>query len=157
MSMRVLVIDDDTVSRKVVVLLLSKHGFEVHEAKSGVEALGMTRHAVYDFILMDIKMPEMNGFEAAGAIINSKGPCAEAPIIALSGLIREDDRQKAFSVGMRGFLRKPFSVKDTLKLFDAILLEQTLSPHPLGYLPDETRTTKTSSISLEHRSTIRLL
>ena len=87
--MRVLVVDDDTVSRTVVEVLLSKHGIEVHEAKSGLQAISMTRNASYDFILMDIKMPEMNGFDAARAIINSKGPCAKSPIIALgSGPIK---------------------------------------------------------------------
>jgi CheY-like chemotaxis protein len=146
--MRVLVVDDDSVSRTVVVLLLSKHGFQVDEAKSGIQSLGMTRHAFYDFILMDIKMPEMNGFDAARAIINSKGPCAKSPIVALSGLVREDDRQKAFSSGMRGFLRKPFSVKETLKLFEAITLEQKMMPATLGYLADESPTLKKHSVSV---------
>jgi CheY-like chemotaxis protein len=148
--MRVLVVDDDTVSRTVVEVLLSKHGIEVHEAKSGLQAISMTRNASYDFILMDIKMSEMNGFDAARAIINSKGPCAKSPIIALSALMKKDDKQKAFAAGMVGFLRKPFSAKETLKVFDAIIIEQKLALTPFGYPSGEVLTMKKPTIAMGH-------
>jgi CheY-like chemotaxis protein len=122
--MRVLIVDDEDINRKVVAVLLSKRGIEVHEARSGAQSIMMAKVEMYDFILMDIRMPEMNGFDAARAIMESGGLSAKAPIIALTAHATDRDKEWAAAAGMKGFLRKPFSVEETMSMFNSLILDE---------------------------------
>jgi CheY-like chemotaxis protein len=124
--MRVLIVDDEKINRKVVVALLSRRGYEVLEASSGAQALNLCQCERFDFILMDIRMPEMNGFDAARQILQSSVANADVPIVALTAHATDSDRQRADQAGMKGFLRKPFSVDETLDLFNSIIARVTL-------------------------------
>lgn len=124
--MRVLIVDDEAINRQVVVALLSRRGYEVVEAASGALALKLCESQRFDFILMDIRMPEMNGFDAARQILQSCESNADVPIVALTAHATDSDRERAEQAGMRGFLRKPFSVDETLTLFNSIISRVTL-------------------------------
>lgn len=106
-QLRVLVVDDVPVNLLVARNMLEKMGFNVSEAKNGVEAIDNFLHNRYDLILMDLQMPEMDGFEATRKI-RSQEKGADIPIIAITAATQDEDRQMAIEVGMDAYINKPF-------------------------------------------------
>ena len=106
-QLRVLVVDDVPVNILVARNMLEKMGFHVSEAKNGVEAIDNFLHNRYDLVLMDLQMPEMDGFEATRQIRSHKTG-AEIPIIAITAATQDEDRKMAIEVGMDAYINKPF-------------------------------------------------
>jgi CheY-like chemotaxis protein len=112
---RVLVADDAQINRKVVTRLLERFGCvveTVEDGKAAVEAVTSSGRAAYDLVLMDCLMPELDGFEAAGAIraweaAQHPGRGRHTPIVALTASATEDDRRRCLDAGMDDFLSKP--------------------------------------------------
>jgi len=108
---RLLLTDDVTVNRIVVASMLSKSGIAIDEAADGAEALEKFKSSpegYYDIILMDIQMPNMNGYDACAAIRTLDRADAKAvPIIAQTAFAFQDDIQKALSFGMTAHISKP--------------------------------------------------
>jgi len=104
---RILVADDKAENLQVVVDLLKLVGFETNEAMNGMEAVEKFKEWDPDLILMDMRMPLMDGYEAS-RIIKSTGKGAQVPIIALTASAYEDEFQKADHSGLSGYIRKPF-------------------------------------------------
>ncbi|MEO6621484.1 MAG: response regulator [Dyadobacter sp.] len=102
---RVLVVDDNDVNLMFVTNLLKKVGLQCDNAKNGCEAVERFNNNHYDLILMDLKMPVMNGFEATH-IIRAQG--SQVPVIALTASAFTDERDKALSNGFSQYLVKPF-------------------------------------------------
>ena len=116
---RVLLVEDNEMNREIASELLTEAGLAVEEAEDGeiaVEKVKEKGGSYYDFILMDIQMPVMNGFEAARAIRSLPGE-GRIPIIALSANAFEEDRKASFEAGMDEHVAKPIDVK---KLFAAL-------------------------------------
>ncbi len=109
-SLNVLVAEDGVINRRVVTELLRKNGHDVVEAVNGREALATASHRLYDVILMDLHMPEMNGCEATLAIRALPDPAlASVPVIALTADIMPEEQAHCREVGMNGFIAKPFN------------------------------------------------
>ena len=104
--MRVLIVDDEDINRKVVVVLLSKRGIEVHEAKSGAQSIMMAKVEMYDFILMDIRMPEMSGIELFDRL---RALQCRLPVIFLTGHGDVPMAVQALKDGAFDFIEKPFT------------------------------------------------
>jgi CheY-like chemotaxis protein len=102
-----LVVDDDETLRLVAKRHLSKLGFIVHYAGTGKEAVDACKGLDFELILMDLQMPEMDGFEATAEIraMELTRPRAKAIIIAMTA---SQDRERALKSGMNDFLFKPF-------------------------------------------------
>jgi len=113
---RVLVVDDKEENRTLLRLLLSAVGFEISEADNGAEAVEAFERLRPDLILMDLKMPKMDGHEATRRIKDSPGG-GETPIIAVTASALEEQRHEALASGADDFVRKPFKEAD---LFDSI-------------------------------------
>ncbi len=111
---RVLVVEDNETSRNVMVLLLSRIGFKVREATNGSEAVALFREWKPSIILMDVRMPKLNGYEAT-QIIRSSEEGMSVPIIIISASAMEDNRKEALNNGASGFLRKPFRENEILE------------------------------------------
>jgi len=97
--------------------LLAKSGIQLKRVTNGEEAIALAREKAVDFILMDIHMPKMNGFEATEIIRNEPNPNQDTPIFALTAditAINEDD----YSTYFDDFLRKPLQLD---RLFDVLL------------------------------------
>ncbi len=109
---RVLVVDDNADNRAVLHDMLMRVGFSVHEAVDGVDALVQFQAWEPDIILMDLKMPGMNGFETTRRI-RAGGSRSETPILAVTASALEASQERAAEAGVDGFLAKPFS-EDTL-------------------------------------------
>jgi CheY-like chemotaxis protein len=101
---RVLVVEDNKINQELMSLLLNKAGLEVLLASNGQEAIDKAQNDSVDLILMDLLMPVMGGLDATREL-RVKG--FSKPIIALTGSIMEEDRDRCFSAGCNGFLSKP--------------------------------------------------
>jgi signal transduction histidine kinase/PAS domain-containing protein/ActR/RegA family two-component response regulator len=112
---KLLLAEDNLFNQEIATELLADYGFEVKTAGNGVEAVWMIEHSApgdYDAVLMDIMMPDMNGYEATKAIRSLDDPALAAiPIIAMTANAFDEDRKKAYEAGMDGFVSKPIDVE----------------------------------------------
>lgn len=118
---KVLVVDDNKVNRQAMQVILNKAGLDVILASSGVEAIERTQFMTVDIILMDIQMPEMDGYEAAMKIRSLGGRYELIPIIAVTANATETANKKALSSGMNDSIIKPFKPESLLELISKIL------------------------------------
>ncbi len=103
-----LVVEDNHMNRKYIGALLRKWGMEHTFAHNGREGLELARIKQFDLIMMDIQMPEMDGYEATIAIRQSANLNTSTPIIALTASALLSQKDKAFHAGMNDYLSKPF-------------------------------------------------
>lgn len=109
--LRVLVADDNEINQVVACKFLQKLGCQVEVARTGREALEATTRTVYDVVLMDCEMPDMDGYEATRAIrLREEGTLSHLPIMALTGHASDDDAQKCHQAGMDQVLTKPLTL-----------------------------------------------
>lgn len=111
---RILLAEDNDLNAEIVVTILEESGLTVERTADGelcIEALKAHPAGYYDAILMDIQMPNMDGYQAAKLIRNLSGNYRTIPIIAMMANAFDEDRQKALSVGMDAHLAKPVDVK----------------------------------------------
>jgi signal transduction histidine kinase/FixJ family two-component response regulator len=114
-KMTVLIADDEEYNRFLIKNIFGKRGIRCVEVKEGNEAVLAAQNEQFDFILMDLHMPVINGIKAARQILKNN---PEPIIIAVSATVDEKERQACINAGMKGFLFKPFSEKE---LFDLLL------------------------------------
>jgi signal transduction histidine kinase/CheY-like chemotaxis protein/HPt (histidine-containing phosphotransfer) domain-containing protein len=118
---RVLVAEDYKTNQLVTYEYLKKAGCEVEMADNGLQALELCRREVFDLILMDVHMPEMDGLEATRQIRgyeNEEDLETRTPIIALTASVYASDRQACQAAGMDGFLHKPLKQEDLYTVLD---------------------------------------
>ncbi len=124
---RILLVDDVAINRLIVVDLLGSVDLTVDEADDGAVALDMVAKSpegYYDLILMDVQMPNMDGYEAAMAIRSlNRRDARTMPIVAMTANAFRDDVEKAFASGMTGHMAKPLEFEKLIQ----ILSEQMLS------------------------------
>ncbi len=119
LSLNILLTDDYFVNQKMITALLSKKGWNVSIASTGIEALNKIEESKFDIILMDMHMPEMDGITAT-TIIREREKLSgiHVPIIALTANAFEQDRKKCLDSGMDDFISKPV---DTDLLYQVII------------------------------------
>jgi two-component system cell cycle response regulator DivK len=105
---RILVIDDNPSSRELVRFALEPR-YDVDEATDGRDALSHIRAARPDLVLMDIQMPEMDGYETLHEI-RADPRSASVPVVAITAFAMLEDRQKAFEAGFDGYFAKPINI-----------------------------------------------
>lgn len=125
---RLLVAEDNELNREIAVALLKMRGFVVEEAENGKLAVAMFQQAepgYYDGILMDIRMPEMDGLEATRRIRTSgKEGAREIPIVAMTANAFDDDTRKSIQSGMNGHLTKPIDIVEMFEMLGRLLLDE---------------------------------
>lgn len=104
----ILVIDDDKVNRETLGRWVGQLGHRVYLAKGGGEGLSMIADGHYDLVLLDVLMPDMNGFEFLG-VIKKDQDTAEIPVIMISGLDEIDSVARCIELGAEDYLAKPFN------------------------------------------------
>ncbi|MEG4969183.1 PAS domain S-box protein [Microcoleus sp. B6-A1] len=113
---RILIVEDLEENRRLLVELLTSVGFEVREAKQGVEALSLCETWLPHLILMDLRMPIVDGYTAT-KYIRERPKSQETLIIALTASVLEEDREKVLMAGFNDFISKPFQQRD---IFDKL-------------------------------------
>jgi CheY-like chemotaxis protein len=112
-GLRVLLAEDNVVNQKLAKRLLEKSGHIVYVAANGREALATMDREQVDIVLMDLQMPEMDGFQATAAIRSSERlGGGHIPIVALTAHALTGDRENCLASGMDGYLAKPYSNED---------------------------------------------
>ncbi|RKZ92631.1 MAG: hypothetical protein DRR19_03630 [Candidatus Parabeggiatoa sp. nov. 1] len=107
LPLRLLLAEDDSINQKIATLTLEKMGYTVDIACNGLEVLNALQRQSYDIILMDIHMPEMDGFMTTETIVKEH-PISERPkIIAMTASALPTDRDKCLAIGMNDYLSKP--------------------------------------------------
>ena len=128
--LRILLAEDNPVNRELTVRILSKRGHSVAVAANGRTALEMLEAQVFDLILMDVQMPEMDGFEATAAIRKNEAVTGtRIPIIAMTAHAMKGDRERCLDAGMDGYISKPVKADDLIKLAEALAAAATGSPN----------------------------
>ncbi|MBM3729173.1 MAG: response regulator [Acidobacteria bacterium] len=105
--LKVLVVEDNAVNRRVAEKLLRSMNCEVHLEHNGRLAVERTARESFDLIFMDCLMPEMDGYDATVEIRKREGNGQRTPIIAMTASVLEDERRRCFDSGMDDFLAKP--------------------------------------------------
>jgi PAS domain S-box-containing protein len=120
-GIRVLLVEDNAVNRMLAQRLLQKRGFEVSIAVDGREAIQATQSAEFDLILMDIQMPEMDGFEATAEIRKrEKFTGRRTPVIALTAHAMNEDRERCLSAGMDAYVTKPINPAELFRVIQNV-------------------------------------
>jgi signal transduction histidine kinase len=114
---RILLAEDTPTNQLLVRHALSKRGHQVVVAGDGRTAVDLARRGRYDVVLMDLQMPDMDGFEATAAI--RRLPGEQPPIIALTAHTMVGDRERCLSAGMQNYLSKPIDLRELISVVEA--------------------------------------
>ena len=115
-SLKILLAEDNPVNQKVALRMLERLGHRVTPANNGREAVDSLQAGLFDLVLMDVQMPEMDGLEATRKIRAMQSPGQRVPIIALTAHAMDSHQEECLAAGMDSFLTKPI-------LFDALKAE----------------------------------
>jgi two-component system, sensor histidine kinase and response regulator len=120
--LNILLAEDNAINREVAVRLLTKRGHSVKVAENGKEAVTAFEEAQFDMILMDVQMPEMDGFEATAAIrLKEKSRGTRIPIIAMTAHAMKGDRERCLAAGMDEYIAKPIAVDELIKVTEGLV------------------------------------
>jgi osomolarity two-component system sensor histidine kinase NIK1 len=117
--LKILLVEDNVLNQKVVTFYLQKLNCAITTADNGIDAIDIIRNETFDLILMDIMLPEKNGYEITEEIRkHEKENSIEkpVPIIALTANTYDNDRDKCLSAGMNEYLEKPFSAQQLIEM-----------------------------------------
>jgi len=117
---RILIVEDNIINQKLALRIIEKFGFRVDAAANGREALSALESFKYDVVLMDVQMPEMDGFEATKIIRNPQSNVIdhEIPIIAMTAHAMKGDRKRCIDAGMNDYVSKPIKPQELLKAIE---------------------------------------
>ena len=116
--MKTILVADDNDSNYILMTYILRRDYQFQRAKNGQEAVDMANAGGFDLVLMDIKMPVMDGLEATSRI---KEAHPELPVIALTANAFDSDRQLAIKAGCDDFLSKPVSSEKCLKAIEKFI------------------------------------
>ncbi len=108
--MKILIVDDEIKIREVVSEYAKAMGYECDQASNGLDAVEKVKNGNYDCVILDIMMPELDGFSACRKIKTMK----DVPVIMLSARTEEDDKLFSFDIGVDDYVTKPFSPKELM-------------------------------------------
>ena len=116
----ILVVEDDDKSRKLVRDLLTVKGYEIIEAGTGEEGVDLAQKRGPNLILMDIRLPGIDGIQALGRL-RAEVATREIPVMAITASVMASDRQRVLDAGFSAFQSTPINVKDFLAAVEQLL------------------------------------
>lgn len=123
MKLQVLVVDDEWNMRNLLRIYLAKNGFDVTEATNGYEALTLFNERSFDLIILDLMMPDVDGWEVCAKIREKK----DTPIIMLTARNETKDKVKGLQIGADDYLVKPFEPEELIARVFALLRRANIS------------------------------
>jgi CheY-like chemotaxis protein len=117
---RILIADDEEMNREVLREVLAANGYEVFEAANGNEAVERARKDAPDLILMDIRMPQVDGFAVLARLRSTQGSAA-IPVVAVTAFAMQTDRKRAQEAGFDAYLSKPVDFQLLLRTVRELL------------------------------------
>jgi CheY-like chemotaxis protein len=123
-GLNILVAEDDPVNAMIARTVLTRLGADVAVVDTGRAALEAVAGGQFDAALLDMRMPEMGGLDAAAAIRSLKSPVAALPLIALTANATEDDREACLTAGMDAFLTKPLQPQALIEILTGLCAPQ---------------------------------
>jgi len=130
-GLNILVVDDNLMIQEIIELLLQSDDCHITMVGNGRQAIEALAKDFYDLILMDLQMPEMNGYEATVRIRTMEQETGEhIPILAMTGYPLENGRKNCITAGMDDYLVKPFDVADLIAAIER-LTHTKISPNGL--------------------------
>jgi CheY-like chemotaxis protein len=134
-ALRLLLAEDNAVNQRLAVSLLQKRGHQVVVVGNGREAVAAIEERPFDAVLMDVQMPEMDGFEAAAAIrVHEAAKGTHTPIVAMTAHALKGDRERCLAAGMDAYVAKPLQPQELFGVL-AGLVPADLEPAPAGPEP----------------------
>jgi CheY-like chemotaxis protein len=141
-NIHILLSEDNPINRKLAVTLLQKAGYRVDTAENGLQAVELAQRKAYSIILMDVQMPEMDGFEATSILRAREGDERHTPIIAMTAHAMKGDRERCLMSGMDDYISKPLSPQELFEKIDhwaragaPLAEEETFEAAPAIQLP----------------------
>jgi two-component system, sensor histidine kinase and response regulator len=120
-GLSVLLAEDNAVNQQLAVRILERRGHKTVVARSGKEALALLGKQSFDLVLMDVQMPDMDGFEATAAIRElERATGARIPIVALTAHAMAGDRERCLQAGMDGYVAKPIQAKELCEVIERL-------------------------------------
>ncbi|NJP05551.1 MAG: response regulator, partial [Chloroflexaceae bacterium] len=113
--LRILLVEDNLINQKVALRLLEKMGYHADIASNGLEALHILEHHIYDVVLMDVQMPEMDGTEATQRIRTTWPPEQQPHIIAMTAHAMQGSREWLLGLGMDDYVEKPVRTEELIR------------------------------------------
>jgi CheY-like chemotaxis protein/HPt (histidine-containing phosphotransfer) domain-containing protein len=120
-TVRILLAEDNLINQNFATTILKKNGYTADIAKNGNEVLELLQSKKYDVILMDLHMPEKDGYEATSIIRNSKSSYQTIPIIAVTAAAIKGEKEKCFNEGMNGYISKPYAPQDLIEEINKVI------------------------------------
>ena len=118
-KLRVLLAEDNAINQKIACRFLEKEGHHVTLACDGRQALAAIERENFDVVLMDVQMPEMDGFEATAAIrAQERDTGKRLPILAMTAHAMAGDRERCLAAGMDGYIAKPIRARELIELLE---------------------------------------
>lgn len=108
MKTRILLIEDNEQNRYLVTFLLEKHGYQVFQAEGGQSGIALAQQIEPDLILLDIQLPEMDGYAVARELTRN-GALRGVPIVAVTSYAMVGDRERVLAAGCAGYIEKPIN------------------------------------------------
>ena len=118
-TLRILLAEDNVSSQKVALQMLKRLGYRADVVANGIEALQALERQPYDLVLMDVRMPEMDGLEAT-RIIRQRWPENGPKIIAITAYALEGDREKCLEAGMDDYISKPIRMEELAEVLGRV-------------------------------------
>lgn len=118
--MRVLIVDDILINRRVSSMLLEKRGHSVQTAENGMQAIEWLEKEDFDVVLMDLQMPVMDGLDAMRIIRSNVSAVRrhDVPVIAVTAVCADLGERQCYEVGMNGFISKPLQHEEFLAIVE---------------------------------------
>lgn len=128
---KILVIDDDVAINELIKINLELQGYDVIQALNGTEGFALAKQEVPDLIVLDVMMPEVDGFTVAQRI-RQTSDISETPIIMLTALSELNDKVNGFNLGVDDYLTKPFETEELIVRVRALLKRTNNIPKTLA-------------------------
>jgi signal transduction histidine kinase/ActR/RegA family two-component response regulator/streptogramin lyase len=127
--LHILLAEDNVVNQMLASRVLEKHGHHVVTVENGRRALERLAIETFDLVLMDVQMPEIDGFEATAMIRKlEEGTGTHLPVVAMTAHAMQGDKERCLAAGMDGYVSKPLNIKELLTVVQAVLVSPRVAP-----------------------------